>query len=125
MDGYVTNIERETLGNRHFRKVLFTGKHHQLVVMSLAPGGDIGEEVHDVDQFFRIEQGQGVVVMDGRKSPVQPESAFVVPAGTRHNVINTSKEEDLKLYTVYSSPQHEDGAVHETKKEAEEKEHAH
>lgn len=122
MKGYVTNIERETLKNRNFRKVLFTAKHHQLVVMTLQPGEDIGEEVHDVDQFFRIEQGRGVVEMDGTRTRVRAESAFVVPAGTRHNVVNKSKEEDLKLYTVYSSPQHEDGAIHKTKEEAEEEE---
>jgi mannose-6-phosphate isomerase-like protein (cupin superfamily) len=90
--------------------------------MSLKPGEDIGEEEHDVDQFFRVEQGHGIVEMGGRRSRIQQESAFVVPAGTRHNVTNTSQEQDLRLYTVYSSPQHEDGAVHKTKQEAEEAE---
>lgn len=122
MPGYVTNIERETVKNRNFRKVLFTGKHHQLVVMSLKPGEDIGEEVHDVDQFIRVEQGRGVVEMDKKKSRIRAESALVIPAGTKHNVINSSRDEDLKIYTVYSSPQHEDGAIHKTKEEAEEEE---
>lgn len=122
MQGFVTNIERETLRNRNFRKVLFTGKHEQLVVMSLKPGEDIGEEVHKVDQFIRVEQGSGLVEMNGRKSRIHADSAFVIPAGTKHNVINKSDEE-LKLYTVYSEPQHEDGVVHRTKDEAEEDEH--
>jgi mannose-6-phosphate isomerase-like protein (cupin superfamily) len=122
MKGFVTNIERDTVKNRNFRKVLFTGKHHQLVVMSLQPGEDIGSEVHDVDQFFRVEQGRGVVEMDGKKTRIQENSAFVIPAGTRHNVKNTSGDDDLKVYTVYSEPQHEDGAVHKTKAEAEEAE---
>ena len=122
MQGYITNIEKETLKNRNFRKVLFTGKHEQLVVMSLKPGEDIGVETHDVDQFVRIEQGSGMVEMSGRKSRVRADSAFVIPAGTKHNVINTNKDEELKLYSVYSSPQHEDGAVHKTKAEAEEDE---
>lgn len=123
MKGYVANIERETLKNRNFRKVLFTGEHHQLVVMSLGPGEDIGLETHHVDQFFRVEQGHGVVQMGREKTRIRAESAFVVPAGTKHNVINTSKDEALKLYTVYSSPQHEDGVIHKTKAEAEEDEH--
>ena len=123
MNGYLTNIERETLKNRNFRKVLFTGKHEQLVVMSLRPGEDIGEERHDVDQFIRIEQGHGVVEMNGRRSRVREDSAFVIPAKTKHNVINKSRDEELKLYTVYSSPQHADGAVHLTKDEAEAEEH--
>ncbi|HEY0591445.1 MAG TPA: cupin domain-containing protein [Thermoanaerobaculia bacterium] len=122
MKGFVTNIERATVENRNFRKVLFTGKHHQLVVMSLEPGEDIGEEVHEVDQFFRVEEGRGVVQMGKEKSRIRAESAFVVPAGTKHNVINTSKDEDLKIYTVYSSPQHEDGVIHKTKADAEEDE---
>jgi mannose-6-phosphate isomerase-like protein (cupin superfamily) len=122
MQGYVTNIERETVKNRNFRKVLFTAKHHQLVVMSLKPGEDIGEEVHDVDQFIRVEQGRGVVEMDKKKSRIRTDSAFVIPAGTRHNVINKSSDEDLKIYTVYSSPQHEEGAIHKTKGEAEKEE---
>lgn len=122
MNGFVTNIEQATLTNNNFRKVLFTGEHEQLVVMSLKPNEDIGEETHDVDQFVRIEQGEGEVVMDGKSSPIHAESAFVIPAGTKHNVVNNSDDEELKLYSVYSSPQHEDGAVHKTKEEAEEAE---
>jgi mannose-6-phosphate isomerase-like protein (cupin superfamily) len=123
MTGFVTNIERDTVKNRNFRKVLFTADHLQLVVMSLKPGEDIGEEEHDVDQFIRVEQGQGFVEMAGQKSLIEAESAFVIPAGTKHNVKNTSEKEELKLYTLYSSPQHEDDAVHKTKAEAEEDEH--
>lgn len=122
MHGFVTNIERATLSNDNFRRVLFTGKHEQLVVMSLKPHEDIGEEKHKVDQFVRIEQGQGEVVMDGEHTRIEAESAFVIPAGTKHNVINTSDNEPLKLYSVYSSPEHEDGVVHKTKEEAEEDE---
>ena len=123
MNGFVTNIERETLRNRNFRKVLFTGKHEQLVVMSLEPGEDIGLEKHDVDQFIRIEQGRGIVEMDGRRSRVRADSAFIIPARTKHNVINSSRDEELKLYTVYSEPQHRDGTIHKTKEEAEAEEH--
>ena len=120
MKGYVTNIERETLKNRNFQKVLFTGKHHQLIVMSLEPGQDIGEETHDdLDQFTRIEQGRGLVQIGRDRKRIQAHSAFVIPAGVKHNVINTSNDEDLKLYTVYSSPEHEDGEVRRTKEEAE------
>lgn len=121
MHGFVTNIEQATLSNDNFRKVLFTGPHEQLVVMSLKPDEDIGEETHDVDQFVRIEQGEGQVVMDGEVEKIKAESAFVIPAGTKHNVINKGAA-PLKLYSVYSSPQHEDGAIHETKEEAEEAE---
>lgn len=121
MKGFVTNIERETLKNRNFLKVLFTGKHHQLTVMSLKPGEDIGEETHpDLDQFTRIEQGRGIVQMGKERKRIQADSAFVIPAGVKHNVLNTSKDEDLKLYTVYSKPDHEDGEVRRTKEEAEE-----
>ena len=125
MQGYVTNIERETLGNTDYRKVLYTGKHEQLVVMSLKPGEDIGEEVHDVDQFIRIEKGDGTVTMNGKSSPIHAEFAFVIPAGTEHNVTNGPNGE-MKLYTLYSPPHHPDGTVHKTKAEAEaaEKEHA-
>ena len=121
MNGYVTNIERETIRNTNFEKVLFTGRHHQLIVMSLKPGEDIDEETHKgLDQFTRIEQGRGVVQIGNERKRIQAESAFIVPAGVKHNVINTSDDEDLKLYTVYSSPEHEDGEVHRTKEEAEE-----
>ena len=129
MKGYLSNIEDETLNNDNFRKVLFTGKHMQLVVMSLKVGEDIGEEVHDhVDQFFRIEQGECKVVIDGEEHILGPEMVAIVPAGSNHNVINTSKTEDLKLYTIYSPANHPEGTVHATREEAmkaEEEEHHH
>lgn len=128
MKGYVDNIEDQTLDNDNFRKVLFTGKHLQLVVMSLKPGEDIGEEVHpDVDQFFRIDAGEGKVVIDGVESKISDGFAVVVPAGAKHNVINTSETEVLKLYTIYAPPNHPDGTVHKTHEEAMEyeKEHHH
>ena len=116
MTGYVDNIEKITEGNQNFRQVLFTGQHAQLVVMSLLPGEDIGMEVHDtVDQFFRIESGEGKVVMNGEESAFGPGFAIIVPAGTQHNVIATSA---VKLYTLYSPPNHPDGTVHVTKAEA-------
>jgi len=125
MAGYVDNIEKQTLENSNFRKVLFTGPKSQLVVMSLKPGEDIGEEVHsDVDQFLRIEKGKGKVVLDGEETNVEDDWAIVVPAGTKHNLINTSKEE-LKLYTIYTPPEHKDGTIHKTKKEAMADEHDH
>jgi mannose-6-phosphate isomerase-like protein (cupin superfamily) len=118
---YVGPIEKQTLENTYFRQVLFTAKHAQLVVMCLGPGEDIGDEVHqNVDQFFRIEQGDGKFVFsEKRERPVRDGDAVVVPAGTYHNVINTSKTAPLKLYTVYSPPNHPDGTVHKTKAEAE------
>jgi mannose-6-phosphate isomerase-like protein (cupin superfamily) len=116
---YVVNIERETIKNTDFRRVLYTGRHSQLVLMSLRPGEEIGEETHsDVDQFFRFEKGEGKVIIDGVEHSVKDGSAVIVPAGARHNVINTSKRADLKLYTIYSPPEHRDGVVHHTKKEA-------
>jgi mannose-6-phosphate isomerase-like protein (cupin superfamily) len=127
MTGYVGNIEEKTLQNENFREVLFTGKYCQLVVMSLKPGEEIGMEVHpNVDQFFRIDAGEGKVIMNGEDSEVKDGFAFVVPAGTEHNVVNTSSESLLKLYTVYSPPNHPDGTIHKTKQEAdkaEEEEH--
>lgn len=119
LKGYVGNIERETTKNTDFRRVLYTGKHSQLVLMSLKPGEEIGEETHsDVDQFFRFEKGEGKVIIDGVEHSVKDGSAVIVPAGARHNVINTSKRVNLKLYTIYSPPEHKDGVVHHTKKEA-------
>lgn len=119
MTGFVGNIEQLTLANTNFRQVLFTGVHSQLVVMKLMPNEDIGMEVHpNVDQFFRIESGEGKVVMNGEESVVSDGFAFVVPAGTQHNVINTSAEKELKLYTIYSPPNHPDGTVHATKQDA-------
>lgn len=121
MTGFVDNIEELTLSNSNFRKVLFTGKHCQLVVMSLKPGEDIGQEVHDnVDQFFRVDAGKGKLVMDGTEYEITDGFAIVVPAGTLHNIINTSDTEDLKLYTVYAPANHPDGTIHATKAEAEE-----
>lgn len=126
MVGYFGNIEQETLQNENFRKVLFTGKHAQLVVMSLLPGEDIGVEVHDtVDQFFRVDSGEGKVVMNGEEAEFSDGFAFIVPAGTEHNVVNTSETEPLKLYTIYSPPNHPDGTVHKDKAEAEEYEKQH
>jgi len=116
MKGYIDNIEKLTLENENFRKVLYTGKHSQLVLMSLKPNEDIGLEVHpDVDQFFRIEKGQGKVVIDGIEHEISDGSAVIVPAGSEHNVINTSATESLKLYTIYSPANHKDGTIHETK----------
>ena len=118
MKGYVDDIEDVTEENWDFRRVLYTGKNLQLVVMSLPPGCDIGEEIHDDrDQFFRIEEGEGVIVIDGVENPVEDDIAVIVPAGARHNVINTG-DEDLKLYTLYGPPEHKDGTVHKTKEEA-------
>lgn len=119
LKGFKTDIEKATLSNANFRRVLYTSRHSQLVLMSLGPGVDIGEEVHEtIDQFFRFEKGEGTVVIDGVKQKVGDGDAVVVPAGARHNVINGSKTTDLKLYTVYSPPEHKDGTVHKTKAEA-------
>jgi mannose-6-phosphate isomerase-like protein (cupin superfamily) len=120
MTGYIGPIEKQTLKNNYFRQVLFTGKHCQLVVMCLQPAEEIGNEVHqNVDQFFRIEEGEAKFVFNGSEEHlVQDGEAVVVPAGTFHNVINTSKTKHLRLYTVYSPPNHPDGTVHKTKAEA-------
>ena len=125
MTGYVGRIEKITEKNKNFRQVLFTGKHLQLVVMCLQPEEEIGNEVHsDVDQFFRIEEGSAQFVLEGSEKHL-PDAGdkVVVPAGIYHNVINTSSTEPLKLYTVYTPPQHPDGTVHKTKAEAEAAEH--
>jgi len=117
--GFVTDIEKGTLKNKDFRHVLYTGKHSQLVLMSLKPGEEIGAEVHKtVDQFFRFEKGEGKVVIDGVAHKVKNGSAVVVPSGARHNVINTSKKAELKLYTIYSPPEHIDKTVRHTKADA-------
>lgn len=119
MTGFIENIEEKTLINSNFRQVLFTGQHAQLVVMSLKPGEEIGLEVHtDTDQFFRIESGEGKVIINGEESQIKDDDAIIVPAGAKHNVINTSSVEELKLYTIYSPPHHKDGTVHITKEEA-------
>jgi len=115
MKGFVENIETLTEDNKDFRRVLYTGKHLQLVLMSLKAGEEIGEEVHDThDQFFRIEKGKGEVVIDGVKHKVKADDAVIVPAGARHNVVNTG-DKSLKLYTLYGPPEHRDGVVHPRK----------
>lgn len=118
MKGYVDNIEEATNSNRDFRRVLYTGKNLQLVLMTLQPGDEIGEEVHeDRDQFFRIEDGRGTVYIDGAANQVEDDFAVIVPAGARHNVVNTG-EEPLKLYTIYGPPEHRDAIVHRDKAQA-------
>jgi mannose-6-phosphate isomerase-like protein (cupin superfamily) len=125
MTGYIGPIEKATLENNYFRQVLFTGKYAQLVVMCLQPGEEIGNEVHpNVDQFFRIEQGKARFVFNGEEEHLVGDGeAVVVPAGTYHNVINISAAGPLRLYTIYTPPQHPDGTVHKTKAEAEAAEH--
>jgi len=120
MTGYVGSIEKTTEQNDYFRRVIFTGKHAQLVVMCLQGGEEIGKEVHDtVDQFFRIEEGSAKFVFDDKEEHLVREGdAVVVPAGTHHNVINASETKPLKLYTIYSPPNHPDGTIHKTKAEA-------
>ena len=117
MKGYVVNIEKETKANDDFRRVLYTAKNSQLVIMNIRPGEDIGEEVHHLDQFIRIEEGKGEAVLDGVSHAIEDDYAVVIPAGTRHNIVNTG-EGDMKLYTVYSPPEHKDGVVRKTKAEA-------
>ena len=120
MKGYVANIEKLTLENSNFRQVLYTSKHSQLVLMSLAPSQEIGMEVHpDNDQFFHFEKGQGKCIIDGNEYEVSDGSAVVVPAGAQHNVINVSDSAELKLYTIYSPAHHKDGIIRATKEEAE------
>ncbi|MBI2049164.1 MAG: cupin domain-containing protein [Parcubacteria group bacterium] len=119
MKGYVSNIEQLSLENDYFRKVLYTDPRLQLVVMSLKPMEDIGEEVHQLDQFIRVEKGEGKAVLDGAEHVLGDGFVVVVPAGTKHNIINTSQNEPMKLYTLYSPPNHRDGVVHKTKQEAE------
>ncbi|NLZ24368.1 cupin domain-containing protein [Candidatus Dojkabacteria bacterium] len=124
--GYIDNIEEKTLGNDNFREVLFTGKFMQLVVMSLKPREEIGEEVHDdVDQFFRVEEGKANVVIDGKENILTDDMVAIVPAGARHNVINVSEDTTLKLYTIYTPPEHPDGTIHKTIDEALEYEREH
>lgn len=119
MKGFNANIEELTLENINFRKVLYTGKHSQLVLMCLKPGEEIGMEIHaENDQFFRFEDGVGEVEIDGNKYSVKNGSAIIVPAGAQHNVVNVSKTEELKLYTIYSPAHHKDGIVRTTKEEA-------
>lgn len=120
MKGYCADIEDLTLENTNFRQVLYTGHHSQLVLMTLKPGEEIGMEVHtDTDQFFRFEEGEGKVIIDEVEYAVKDGAAIIVPAGARHNVINTSDTEDLKLYTIYSPAHHQDGVIRATKSDAE------
>ncbi|MDZ4051822.1 MAG: cupin domain-containing protein [Phenylobacterium sp.] len=119
MKGFVEDIEELTEDNKDFRRVLYTGKHLQLVLMALQPGEEIGEEVHeDHDQFFRVEKGKGEVWIDGERTKIKSDDAIIVPAGAKHNVINTG-DKSLKLYTLYGPPDHKDGVVHKTKADAE------
>lgn len=119
MKGFIADIETQTKKNTNFRKVLYTAKHSQLVLMTLKPNEEIGMEVHeDVDQFFRFEAGQGKIIIDDKEYKVKDGMAAIVPAGTKHNVINTSKKADLKLYTIYSPPEHKDKTIHKTKAQA-------
>ncbi len=118
MKGYVTNIEKLSLENDNFRKVLYTDKNSQLVLMSLLAGEEIGEEVHDVDQFLRVEKGTGTAILNDRSHDIADGSVIMVPAGTKHNVINTGNE-SMKLYTLYTPPHHRDGVTHKTKVEGE------
>ncbi|KKT15182.1 MAG: Cupin region [Parcubacteria group bacterium GW2011_GWF2_44_8b] len=118
MKGYVTNIEKLSLENENFRKVLYTDKNSQLVLMSLLAGEEIGEEVHDVDQFLRVEQGVGTAILSGISRDIIDGSVIIVPAGTSHNVINTGSN-PMKLYTLYMPPHHRDKVIHKTKTEAE------
>jgi mannose-6-phosphate isomerase-like protein (cupin superfamily) len=119
MKGYFAHMEQDSIANSNFRKVVYSGKHSQLVLMSLKPSEDIGMEVHsDNDQFFRFEKGNGKCIIDGNEYAVTDGDVIIVPAGAEHNVINTSTTEDLKLYTIYSPAHHKDGIVRATKEEA-------
>lgn len=118
MKGYIKNIEKETLENNNFRKVLYTGKYSQLVAMHLNPGEEIGEEIHELDQFLRIEEGDGVAILDDVSTDVHDDFAIVVPAGAKHNLKNTSTDRVMKIYTIYSPPEHKDGTIHATKMDA-------
>lgn len=121
MKGFVVNIEKASEENNNFRQVLYTAKSSQLVVMSLKPGEDIGEEVHGLDQFIRVERGEGKAVLDGAGYVISDGFAVVIPAGTKHNIVN-GPNFGMKLYTLYSPPNHRDGVVHQTKEEAEKQE---
>ena len=118
MAGYVTNIENDTLENKDYRRVLYTGRNMQLVLMTLQPGEEIGLETHDEhDQFIRVEAGTGTAMLDGKKHDLSDGVAVVIPAGVEHNVTNTSKKDPLRLYTLYGPPEHPDGTVHHTKRD--------
>jgi len=115
---YIVNIKKDTLENKNFRKVLYTAKNSQLVVMSLLPKEEIGAEIHQLDQFIRVEKGGGKSILNGKEYELNDGSAVVIPAGTEHNIINTSETDEMKLYTIYSPPNHQDGKIHATKAEA-------
>lgn len=118
MKGFVEDIEKLTKDNDDFRRVLYTGRHLQLVLMTIQPGEDIGEEVHEGhDQFFRVEDGKGEVLIDGKRTKIEDDDAIIVPAGARHNVVNTGKK-PLRVYTIYGPPEHVDATVHPTKVDA-------
>ena len=118
MKGFVKDIESIAVKNNDFRRVIYTAKYSQLVVMSLAPSEEIGEEIHKLDQFFRVEEGSGEAVLEGVRTPIASGFAIIVPAGTNHNIINTGRV-SMKLYTLYSPPNHRDGVVHHTRNDAE------
>ena len=118
MKGYITNIEKLSLENDYFRKVLYTDHNCQLVLMSLLPKEEIGEEIHDVDQFLRVEKGVGKAILYGVSQNIADGSVIVVPAGTKHNIVNTG-DDSMKLYTLYMPPHHKDGVIHKTKADAE------
>ena len=123
MAGYIVDIEQQTMQNDSFREVLYTAQNSQLVVMSLLPGEEIGVEVHDLDQFIRFETGSAKVILDGEESDVHADWAVVIPAGVQHNVINSSQTEKLKLYSIYSPPEHPAGTLHRTRADAMAAEH--
>lgn len=126
MSGYSINIEEKTLASDNFREVLYTTKRSQLVIMTLQAGEEIGMEHHDDhDQFIRVEEGEGVAILDGERHALKDGVAVVIPAGTEHNVINTSSTSAMRLYTLYSPPEHPDGTIHKTKAEADEYEKTH
>ncbi len=126
MKGYFTNIEKDTLENENYRKVLFTGSKMQLAVMNLKPGEDIPLEVHgDIDQFIRVEEGEALVKISGEEFNLKDDDIVIIPAGNKHYVKNTSAEKELKLYTIYATPEHPDGTIHKTKAEADADEHHH
>lgn len=118
MKGFITNIEKATTENKNFRKVLYTDHNSQLVLMSLLPGEDIGEEVHGVDQFLRVEEGKGKAILNDVEHEIGDASVIIVPAGTKHNIVN-SKSGEMKIYTLYMPPHHKDGKIHKTKADAE------
>ncbi len=125
MKGYIANIEERALANTYFREVLYTDERMQLVVMSLLPNEEIGAEVHQLDQFIRVEKGEGKAILDGVSQDIKDGFAVVVPKGTLHNIINTSTTEPMKLYTLYAPPNHKDGTIHKTKSEGEADEQEH